>query len=83
MSATLPDLNYLTESNENTCNLIKDREKYFSNPLFKNRVTISYELMDKGIDEVYNHVKNKSLEGNKILVEFIKKKSAYDFFNRL
>lgn len=83
MSATLPDLNYLTESNENTCNLIKDREKYFSNPLFKNRVTISYELMDKGIDEVYNHVKNKSSEGNKILVEFIKKKSAYDFYNRL
>ncbi len=83
MSATLPDLNYLTGSSTNTCNLIKDREKYFSNPLFKNRVTISYELMDKGIDEVYNHVKNKSLEGKKLLVEFIKKKSAYDFFNRL
>ncbi len=83
MSATLPDLNYLTGSSTNTCILIKDREKYFSNPLFKNRVTISYELMDKGIDEVYNHVKNKSLEGKKLLVEFIKKKSAYDFFNRL
>jgi CRISPR-associated endonuclease/helicase Cas3 len=83
MSATLPDLNYLTESNENTCNLIKDREKYFSNPLFKNRVTISYELMDKEINEIYSHVKNKSLGGKKILVEFIKKKSAYDFFNRL
>lgn len=83
MSATLPDLNYLTGSSANTCNLIKDREKYFSNPLFKNRVTVDYELMDKGIDEIYSHVKNKSLEGNKILVEFIKKKSAYDFFNRL
>ncbi|MGN9160560.1 CRISPR-associated helicase Cas3' [Clostridium sulfidigenes] len=83
MSATLPDLNYLTGSSANTCNLIKDREKYFSNPLFKNRVTVDYELMDKGIDEIYSHVKNKSLEGNKILVEFIKKKSAYDFYNRL
>lgn len=83
MSATLPNLNYLTESNENTCNLIKEREKYFSNPLFKNRVTVSYELIEKGIDEIYNHVKTKSLEGKKILVEFIKKKSAYDFFNRL
>ncbi len=83
MSATLPDLNYLTGSSANTCNLIKNREKYFSNPLFKNRVTVDYELMDKGIDEIYSHVKNKSLEGNKILVEFIKKKSAYDFYNRL
>lgn len=83
MSATLPDLNYLTDNNENTCNLIKDREKYFSNPLFKNRVTISYELMDKEINEIYSHVKTKSLEGKKLLVEFIKKKSAYDFFNRL
>ncbi len=83
MSATLPDLNYLTGSSTNTCNLIKDREKYFSNPLFKNRVTISYGLMDKGIDEVYNHVKNKSLEGKKLLVEFIKKKAAYAVFNRL
>ncbi|MBE6059467.1 MAG: CRISPR-associated helicase Cas3' [Clostridium sulfidigenes] len=83
MSATLPDLNYLTGSSANTCNLIKDREKYFSNPLFKNRVTVDYELMDKGFDEIYSHVKNKSLEGNKILVEFIKKKSAYDFYNRL
>ncbi|WP_346938637.1 CRISPR-associated helicase Cas3' [uncultured Clostridium sp.] len=83
MSATLPDLNYLTGSDENTCSLIKHREKYFSNPLFKNRVTVSYELMDKDINEIYNHVNNKSLEGKKILVEFIKKKSAYDFYNRL
>lgn len=83
MSATLPDLNYLTGSNENTCNLIRNREKYFSNHLFKGRVTVDYELMDKDIDEIYYHVKNNSYSDKKILIEFIKKASAYEFYNRL
>jgi CRISPR-associated endonuclease/helicase Cas3 len=83
MSATLPNLNYLTESDFGTCNLIKDREKYFSNPLFKNRVEINYDLLDKDIEAIYNHVKLNSKNKNKILIEFIKKQSAYDFYNRL
>lgn len=83
MSATLPNLNYLTESDFGTCNLIKDREKYFSNPLFKNRVEINYDLLDKDIEDIYNHVKLNSKKKRKILVEFIKKQSAYDFYNRL
>lgn len=83
MSATLPDLNFLTGSNENTCNLIEDREKFFINPLFKNRVEADYSLMEKSIEDVYNHIKGISKFGGKILIEFIKKKSAYDFFERL
>lgn len=83
MSATLPNLNYLTDSDEDTTTLIKDREKYFSNPLFKNRVIVNYDLMDKDIDEIYEHVKSNSTEKKKILIEFIKKKSAYDFYNKL
>lgn len=83
MSATLPNLNYLTESDFGTCNLIKDREKYFSNPLFKNRVEVNYELLDKDIEDIYNHVKINSKKKKKILIEFIKKQSAYDFYNRL
>lgn len=83
MSATLPNLNYLTGNNTGTCNLIRDREKYFSNPLFKNRVEVNYELLDKEIEEIYKHVKLESKNKKKILVEFIKKKSAYDFYNRL
>ncbi|MBC5997672.1 CRISPR-associated helicase Cas3' [Romboutsia ilealis] len=83
MSATLPNLNYLTDSDEDTTTLIKDREKYFSNPLFKDRVVVNYDLIEKEIEEIYDHVKNSSLKGKKILVEFIKKQSAYEFYNKL
>ena len=83
MSATLPDLNYLTDNVENTTNLIKNREKYFNNPLFKDRVKVIYELLDKDEDDLYNSVKENSLSKNKIIVEFIKKQSAYDFYNKL
>ena len=83
MSATLPNLNYLTNSDLGTCNLIKDREKYFSNPLFKNRVVVNYDLLNGDIENIYNHVKANSKNDKKILIEFIKKQSAYDFYNRL
>lgn len=83
MSATLPNLNYLTSEVEGTAKLIVDRDKYFNHPLFKNRVEVKYDLMDKDIEELYNHVKSKSFSKNKIIVEFIKKQSAYDFYNKL
>ena len=35
MSATLPDLNYLTDAVEKTTNLIENRDKYFNNSLFR------------------------------------------------
>ncbi|MDU4890129.1 MAG: CRISPR-associated helicase Cas3' [Clostridium sp.] len=83
MSATLPDLNILTGNEENTCRLIKDREKFFSNPLFKNRVEVNYNLMEDSIEGIYEHVKDISHNGGKILIEFIKKQSAYEFFKKL
>lgn len=83
MSATLPNLNYLTNSQENTISLIDNREKYFSHKLFKNRVIVKYDLMDKNIEDIFEHVKQNSKNKKKILVEFIKKQSAYDFYNLL
>lgn len=83
MSATLPNLNHLISSNENTTNLITNREKYFRNPLFKNRVEVNYDLMDKDINELYKHLKDNSHSRKKILIEFIRKQSAYDFYRRL
>ncbi len=83
MSATLPNLNYLTDSDEDSTMLIKDREKYFSNSLFKDRVEVNYDLIDKEIEEIYEHVKNSSTQRKKILVEFIKKQSAYEFYSKL
>lgn len=88
MSATLPDLKMLLNegAEDGKCtNLILDREKYFSNPLFKSRVNVSYELLDSNEiqEELYNHVLKNVKRKKKILIEFIKKQSAYEFYNRL
>lgn len=94
MSATLPNLSVLLEdSDTNICNLISNREKYFNNPIFKNRVNIDYELMsysnnfksDREIfltileEKVISYYKN----GKKVVVEFIFKKSASKFYQLL
>jgi len=85
MSATLPELDKLSISKGNTVKLIENREKYYENPIFKNRVSVDYSLLESQNigDELYNHVKKNSYEGKKILLEFISKGSAYDFYNRL
>ncbi len=85
MSATLPDLNLLSLVDSNTVKLIKDRGKYFSHPKFKDRVSVNYELLDSSSvkHDLYEHVKNKSLEKKKILIEFISKDTAYEFFELL
>lgn len=85
MSATLPNLNVLTNNDENTAQLIKDRDKYFTNSLFKDRVKVSYELMETEdtINTLFNHVIEKISENKKILIEFIKKDSAYKFYGDL
>ncbi|OOM81329.1 CRISPR-associated helicase/endonuclease Cas3 [Clostridium sp. BL-8] len=82
MSATLPNLNILTDSEENTAQLIKNRQKYFINPLFKDRVKVSYELMEEEdtASALFSHVINKIAKDKKILIEFIKKESAYRFY---
>lgn len=82
MSATLPNLNSLIDDSENI-NLIKNREKYFENHLFKNRVNISYELMESNFEDVVEHVVKASEMKKKILIEFISKITAYKFFEDL
>ena len=85
MSATLPDLNKLLDCNEKTTTLIKNRDKYFLNPLFKDRVEIRYDLLKEEFDEdvLFEHVLESMKLKKKILIEFITKKSAYAFYNRL
>lgn len=88
MSATLPDLSALLNDNKkkNIGKLIKNPREMFNEPLFKKRVKINYDLLDLGkID--YNHLL-KHMEENignhqKILVEFIRKKDAENFFKIL
>lgn len=85
MSATLPDLDLLSEKMYPAVRLIPDAQKYFSNPCFQKRVEVSYELLGKEnvLEELLLHVKGEASQGQKILIEFIKKKSAYHFFQRL
>lgn len=85
MSATLPDLNMLAVNTNSVCSLIKDREKYFSNPQFKDRVIVNYDLIDSDnpLQDLYKHVLKNSSRNKKILIEFIKKQSAYEFFKML
>lgn len=84
MSATLPDLDLLSAHMVNAVSLIQDKEKYYFHPLFKNRVQLSYELLDSagGEDELFEHIKAQISNGKKILVEFIKKNTAYQFYLR-
>lgn len=86
MSATLPDLTLLTGKREGVRQLISNRAFYFNDPRFRNRVQISYELLnDKDFDDdaLYEHVKQQAKAQKKILIEFIQKEMAYRFFDRL
>lgn len=83
MSATLPNLDILTNIKGNTVTLIENRNKYFTNPLFKDRVKIDYSLIDKSRDEIIKHIIENSNNKKKILVEFIKKKTAYEVYDEL
>lgn len=66
MSATLPDLNKLIDYDDfNTINLIKNRDKYFKNTLFRDRVSIDFSLLEKG-DNTYECLKDHVLNTSKI-----------------
>ncbi len=87
MSATLPKLEKLVDSETKFVRLIQDRDKYFSNPLFKDRVSLDFSLLD-GKDDIRVELIKKVVEcsqseGKNILIEFIKKKTALGFFKEL
>lgn len=83
MSATLPDLDLLSKEQTKAVKLIKNRDKYFKNPLFKNRVEICYDLLeqDNVLDIIEADIKRYLLEDKKVLIEFLSKKAAEDFFS--
>ncbi len=85
MSATLPDLNYLTGDNSEVVTLIKNRELYFLDPLFRDRVRVSYELLGSKMsqEKLVDHIVQHDMEKNKIVVEMISKRSAFDFHELL
>lgn len=92
MSATLPDLSKLSYEKDGFARLITDREKYFNNPLFMNRVDVDFSLLDIERNEVEEVLLKKVIDESinlssdfdgKIVVEFIKKTSAISFYNEI
>lgn len=85
MSATLPGLEILGGEDCHVTRLIENRERYFNHHLFRDRVQISYELMDERMtqERLIQHVIGQAGSGKKLLVTFIKKESAYQFYHML
>ncbi|MDD3304068.1 MAG: CRISPR-associated helicase Cas3' [Clostridia bacterium] len=85
MSATLPKLNVLLKDNseEEICSLMANRNHYFENSLFKDRVKLDFSLLNvENIQEAL-FKKIQEYKNKKVLVEFISKKSASAFYKLL
>jgi len=91
MSATLPKIDELDERAKGKfISLNPFKNQFFTNPNFKNRVTFNFDLLSKRkieLDELKEIVLSKSSERTKknegksrVLIEFIKKKTASQFF---
>lgn len=84
MSATLPNLHMLADNAEGTVELIKNREKYFLHPCFRDRVDADYTLLKQEYNEerLLEHMTNNMKPSKKVLVEFIKKETASSFYQK-
>lgn len=85
MSATLPDLELLTDDRSNSVSLITNPQEYFLNPIFKDRVKTDYGLMhvENTEEALLNHVLEMNKLKKKIMIEFIVRKSAEKFYRQL
>ena len=83
MSATLPAWDKLSLCQEIPVRLIQNRDKYYKNPLIRNRCQIHYDLLEipckreKLGEEIRKHLDS----GKKVLLEFISKRTAEEFFS--
>lgn len=90
MSATLPRMDcltddYLSDINREVVPLINKRNDYFEDKRFKDRVKLSFELLNFniGFEELSEHILNNFDKDTNIVVEFIKKNTTYDFYDYL
>ena len=93
MSATLPTLDLLVDGEgTETCSLVTNREVYFQDPLFRERVNLHFELLEEKVMdedtllvEVLRVVKERQAQGKtmRLFIEFITKVSARSFYQRL
>lgn len=83
MSATLPAWDELSMCREVPVRLIRNREKYYKNPLIQNRCRIHYELLEERCEKkkLGEEIRKHLDSGKKVLLQFISKKTAEDFFS--
>lgn len=85
MSATLPDLSIFLDENSKlkVSKLTKDTKSLFEKDVFKKRVHINYDLLEYenfSYESLLAHIVKNSMHKNKILIEFISKKNADEFY---
>jgi CRISPR-associated endonuclease/helicase Cas3 len=85
MSATLPNLEVLGGKECEVKYLIPKVQKYYQHHLFRDRVKISYELLDSAfsLDFLLHHVEHHSVKDKKVMIEFISKKTAEIFYQMI
>jgi len=95
MSATLPKIGKLLSHDEQNLDsftpLIVDKTRFFSDNIFSKRVKFNDEILKKGIitpEKLLPIIENRVAEfqeqkkGARVMVEFLTKKSARDFYDR-
>lgn len=85
MSATLPNLEMLTDHKEDAVILISQKDRYFKHPVFAERVIPDYSLLKvkMTLELLCKHVQKQALQEKKTLIEFISKKSAENFYRMI
>lgn len=98
MSATLPKIDELVISERfgfsNFIHLIQNKDNYFQNPNFANRVTFDFSMIPENTKNSMDEIKDKLFEESEkyacrndgrcwTLIEFIFKNSAADFFEKI
>jgi len=91
MSATLPKIDKLLKIKDAPfVNLITDKEEYFKNPNFSGRCKYDFSLTQKSTFDLedfageVSQIINSELKTNpdlKVLIEFVKKSAANEFYN--
>lgn len=85
MSATLPNLEKLSGQNNVIKHLLPNCHLYYQHRCFKERVIPHYELLENDIEleDLMDHIIAHQSHDKKILVEFIFKNTAYQFYKML
>ena len=65
--------------------MISQKDRYFKHPVFAERVIPDYSLLKvkMTLELLCKHVQKQALQEKKILIEFISKKSAENFYRMI